>query len=61
MNEYLITFIVDASIQVTINASSANEAVYKALETVRAPSLCHHCARKLTIGDVLQVGEIEQG
>ena len=51
---YGVTIIVDASIYIEVEADSKDEALDKAYESDKCyVSICHHCAGKIAIGDVL--------
>lgn len=55
--KYFVTFALDASFTVNVEATSEEEAKELALEEALPPTLCHHCSRKLSIGDIGEVIE----
>lgn len=57
LKKYYVTWSVDASVTVNVLATSKKEAIAKSTEDITPPSLCHHCSRTLSIGDIGEVIE----
>lgn len=52
MENYEVSILIDASNGMTVNAASPEIAADLAYESDKAqPSLCHHCASEVTLGD----------
>lgn len=47
-----VTLLYDASKSISVDASTAGEALEKAYEQIGWPSLCHHCSSEIELGDV---------
>ena len=58
MKTYSVVLTVDASIVVKVEADSEEEAKDLASDIAEAPSICHHCSRKVQFGDVLETVEV---
>lgn len=52
--KYNVTVIYDASVTVTVEADSPEEAKAKAMEEASSVSLCHQCSRHLDVGDAIE-------
>ena len=57
MKTYSVLITFDASIVVKVEANSEEEAKEIAMEVADAPSICHHCAQHVEVGDLLQAVE----
>ena len=56
MPKYYCTVIIDASVNIEIEADSPEEAAEKAMENDRSfVTLCHQCSSDLDTGDALRV------
>ena len=56
MPKYYCTVIIDASVNIEIEADSPEEAADKAMEHDRSfVTLCHQCSRDLDTGDAIRV------
>ena len=53
MPKYRVTMLVDATVDVVVEAESEEEAKDKALINAYAPTLCHQCSDDLEVGDVI--------
>ncbi len=61
MKKYRVILTVDATTTVDVEANSEEEALELALEQAEMPSVCHYCAEKIDIGDIIEAIEaIEQ-
>jgi hypothetical protein len=58
MKTYSVLITVDASIVVKVEANSEEEAKEIAMEVAETPSICHHCTRRVEVGELLQVVEV---
>lgn len=52
---YGVSYTVDATAVVFVEADSIEDAKAKGEQIMRAPTLCHHCSRVIQIGDPLEV------
>lgn len=57
MKKWSVILSVDATIRVTVEAETAEEAKDKALDVASAPRVCHQCAKEIDIGDVIDALE----
>lgn len=57
MKKYSVLVTVDASIRVVVDAENEDQAKDIAMEKASRPSVCHHCARQLDIGDIIDAVE----
>lgn len=53
LKNYIASVLVDATVAIRVKAENANEAQRLAEERAHVPSLCHHCARKIVLGDII--------
>ena len=54
MKKYVVTVIIDASVGVEVEALNKEDAYQKAIEQIDTPSLCHHCASEIDLGDIIE-------
>ena len=57
MKKWSVILSVDATIHVTVEAETAEEAKDKALDVAGSPRLCHQCAKDMDVGDVIDALE----
>lgn len=57
MKKWSVVLSVDATMIVEVEADSGEDAKDKALEVAGRPTVCHQCARDLSIGDVMDALE----
>lgn len=53
MPTYNVIIPISASIFITVKARNKKEAMEKALEEASPPTLCHYCANRVELGEVL--------
>ena len=58
MSKWNVTLLVDSSFTVEVDADTKEGAIEFAQDNWSAPGLCHHCAGRLDMGDVLDSGHI---
>lgn len=51
---------VDATISMTVEADSAEQAMQIAEDTSHVPGLCHHYSLKISLGDVIKALDAEK-
>ena len=55
--KYSVCLTVDCTINVTVEAESEEQAKRLAYENAPNPSVCHYCAGKINLGDILEAVE----
>jgi len=58
--KYDVVIAVDATIYITVDANSPEEAAEKGLEECSTPTLCSYCSREVALGDPLDVLEVNE-
>jgi hypothetical protein len=59
MPKYHVTFIVDATTYVQVEADNEEQAKEKAWEQVDHPCLCYQCSNDLEVGDIVELHSCE--
>lgn len=60
MRRYSVLITVDASIVVEVEATDEESAKEEAFSQASNPSVCHHCAKQVQLGDLLEAVEVTE-
>lgn len=60
MPQYRVTFLVDASVSILVDAENEEQAKEKAWEEASSPTLCHQCSDELEVGDITELHSVEE-
>ncbi len=58
--KFMVTYLVDATTHVIVEAKSAEEAMRLADAVVVAPHVCHQCSDHIEVGDIIDMHTVEE-
>lgn len=57
MAKFLVTFLIDASKTIEVDADDEEAAKTAAWDVIDVPSLCHQCSHEIDMGDAYKIAE----